>query len=157
METFELGFTDTFLEKIDATLDYEYTKEGAHYLLTSQSQELDGYDKISHCINTLECIDIILDWINTNNEYNKRKIRIDLSMTEQAMDGLDTDLKDSFFFQEWDNEDKVGDYAYKYMGVANNKYENEEDFLREIERLWNALSTSIKVNIFNRVRMNNEL
>lgn len=147
MNTYKIGFKES--DTIERCLvDYIYTANGGEYTLTSDTIGID----ISHCVNTLHCLETIMYHIQ-NVYHNGTPICVEVTLTEEAEEGIRTDLNDSFFIEEADKD--IEEFADKMLGIGKSDYKDEEEFFIATEKRWNKWNTEIQLHIWNEWKLRN--
>lgn len=147
MNTYKIGFKES--DTIERCLiDYIYTANGGEYTLASDTTAID----ISHCVNTLHCLETIMCHIK-NVYRNGTPICVEVTLTEEAEQGIDTDLNDSFFFGEAD--ENIETFAREFMFIDRGNYAKEDDFFKTVETLWNKWNTEVRLHIWNEWKLRN--
>lgn len=150
MNTFELGFTSDYSIVENCTIDYIYTKDGGEYNIISNDNNASLQSiPINECVNSLDCIRHIIEWIKSIYNTSGTTVMVNATFTEEAEQGLNTDLSDEFFFDELENNNSVDDFISNYMHLSKDNFNEIDDFYKESERLWNKWNNNIKVHIFN--------
>lgn len=150
MNTYKIGFKES--DTIEAcTIDYIYTDKGGEYNMETDNAALKSM-VVSHAINTLEVLEVIMEWVKAVKIASGTHVMVNVTLTEEAEQGLDTDLNDSFFIREADKN--IETLAREFMFIDRDDYDKEDDFFKAVESLWDMWNTEVKLHVWNKYNLN---
>lgn len=150
MNTYKIGFKES--DTIEAcTIDYIYTDKGGEYNMETDNAALKSM-VVSHAINTLEVLEVIMEWVKAVKIASGTHVMVNVTLTEEAEQGLDTDLNDSFFIREADKD--IETLAREFMFIDRDDYDKEDDFFKAVESLWDMWNTEVKLHVWNKYNLN---